>query len=154
MRKFSLRLTRRATKSNYVTTRSNFTQGLGDFALLFSLAARHPSCQCCGTMTLRLTLLALASAIALRAADALPLFNATLTVGKEHRFVLVDATGKASSFLRLGEKFDGYTLKSYDAKEGALELERDGKTSRVMLVADAAVTDGPALALPATIEDA
>jgi uncharacterized protein len=101
-----------------------------------------------------LVFLALASALAVRAADSLPLFNATLTVGKEHRFVLVDANGKASSFLRLGEKFDGYTLKSYDAKEGALELERNGKTSRVMLVADAAVTDGPALALPATIEDA
>src|SRR5687768_181572 len=105
-------------------------------------------------MKLRLTLLAFVSAIALRAADTLPLFNATLTVGKEHRFVLVDANGKPSSFLRLGEKFDGYTLKNYDAKAGALELERDGKVSRVMLVADAAVTDGPALALPATIEDA
>lgn len=106
-------------------------------------------------MTLRLTLLALASAIALRAADALPLFNATLTVGKEHRFVLVDATGKASSFLRIGEKFDGFTLKSYDAKTGALELERDGKVSRVTLVADAAVgSGGAAPAMPATIADA
>jgi uncharacterized protein len=108
-------------------------------------------------MTLRLTLLALASAIALRAADALPQFNATLTVGKEHRFVLVDATGKASSFLRLGEKFDGYTLKAYDPKTGALELERDGKVSRVTLVADAAVGSGgaaPMPAMPATIADA
>ena len=105
-------------------------------------------------MTLRVTLLALFAAVALRAADALPLFNATLTVGKEHRFVLVDANGKASSFLRLGEKFDGYLLKSYDAKDGALELERDGKVSRVTLVSDAAVTSGPASAMPATIADA
>jgi uncharacterized protein len=105
-------------------------------------------------MILRVTLLALFSAVALRAADAVPLFNATLTVGKEHRFVLVDANGKASSFLRLGERFDGYLLKGYDAKEGALELERDGKVSRVTLVSDAAVTSGPAPALPATLADA
>lgn len=105
-------------------------------------------------MKLRLTLLALASAVALHAADALPLFNATLTVGKEHRFVLVDANGKASSFLRLGEKFGGYTLKAYDAKEGALELERDGKVSRVTLVADAAVANAPSTGLPATLADA
>ena len=103
-------------------------------------------------MTLRLTLLALASAVALHAADALPQFNATLTVGKEHRFVLVDATGKASSFLRLGEKFAGHTLKAYDPKTGVLELERDGKISRLTLVADAAVGSGPELAMPATIQ--
>lgn len=105
-------------------------------------------------MKFRLTLLAIASAVALHAADALPLFNATLTVGKEHRFVLVDPNGKASTFLRLGETFDGYKLKSYDPKAGALELERDGKVSRVTLVADASVVAGPAAAMPATIQDA
>ena len=105
-------------------------------------------------MKLFVVLFASVAAFSLHAAEALPLFNATLTVGKEHRFVLVDAHGKASSFLRLGEKFDGYTLKSYDAKDGALELERDGKISRVTLVADAAVARGAAPALPATIEDA
>ena len=105
-------------------------------------------------MKLRLTLLALASAIALHAADALPLFNATLTVGKEHRFVLVDGSGKASSFLSLGESFAGYTLKAYDPKSGTLELEKDGKVSRVTLVADAAVTNAPALPTRATFADA
>src|SRR4051812_17595724 len=77
-------------------------------------------------------------AVALRAAESLPLFNATLTVGKEHRFVLVDPNGQASSFLSLGETFAGYKLKAYDAKAGELELERDGKISRVTLVTDAA----------------
>ncbi len=105
-------------------------------------------------MKLRLTLLALATAIALRAAEALPLFNATLTMGKEHRFVLVDAHGKASSFLALGESFAGYKLKHFDAKEGALELEKDGKVSRVTLVADAATVGAPAAKIPATIADA
>ncbi len=104
-------------------------------------------------MKLRLTLLALATAFTLRAADALPLFNATLTVGKEHRFVLVDANGKASSFLSLGETFAGYTLKAYDSKSGVLELESEGKVSRVTLVADAAIVNAPA-AIPATVADA
>jgi hypothetical protein len=81
-------------------------------------------------MKLRIMFLALASAIALRAAESLPQFNATLTVGKEHRFVLVDAQGKASSFLNLGESFGGYKLKAYDAKTTTLDLERDGKIRR------------------------
>lgn len=103
-------------------------------------------------MKLRALLLALASAIALRAADALPAFNATLTMGKEHRFVLVSPAGKASSFLALGETFDGYKLKSYDAKAGVLEVERDGKVSKLTLVADAAVVNAPAAR--ATVADA
>lgn len=105
-------------------------------------------------MKLRLILLAFASAVGLHAADTLPLFNATLTVGKEHRFVLVDANGKASTFLSLGEVFAGYTLKAYDAKAGALDLERSGQVSRVTLVADAATIDAPATPLPATVADA
>lgn len=105
-------------------------------------------------MKLRLILLALVSAVALRAADALPLFNATLTMGKEHRFVLVDGHGKTSSFLALGESFAGYKLKSYDVKEGALELEKEGRVSRVKLVADAATVNAPAAKIPATIADA
>jgi len=89
-----------------------------------------------------------------RAADSVPLFNATLSMGKEHRFVLVDSQGKASSFLELGETFAGYKLKGYDAKTGVLDLERDGRVYRVTLVADAATKEAPAAPLPATIADA
>lgn len=105
-------------------------------------------------MKLSLALLAFVSAVALRAADSLPLFNATLTVGKDHRFVLVDAAGKASGFLSLGESFAGYKLKDYDTKSGELSLERDGKVSKLTLVADAAAVNAPAAALPATVADA
>lgn len=104
-------------------------------------------------MKLRLALLVWFSAVALRAADPLPLFNATLTVGKEHRFVLVDATGKTSGFLNLGESFAGYKLKDYDTKTGELSLDRDGKISRITLVADAAAINAPSKT-PATIADA
>jgi uncharacterized protein len=104
-------------------------------------------------MTFRFALVTLLSVLALRAADALPLFNAVLTSGKEHRFVLVGANGKASSFLQVGESFDGYKIRAYDAKAATLELERDGKTTKVTLVADAATTNAPA-ATPATLADA
>lgn len=105
-------------------------------------------------MKLRLTLLALASAIALRAAEALPVFNATLTMGKESQFVLVDVAGKTSGFLKLGQSFDGYRLKAYDAKTGVLEVEREGKVSRLTLVADAAIKHADAAPLRATVADA
>ena len=97
---------------------------------------------------------ALASVASAGAAEKLPVFNAILTVGKEHRFVLVSQPGgKPSTFLQLGDKFDGYVLKGFDAKSGVLEIERDGKVSKLTLVADAAVTSAPATT-PATIADA
>src|SRR5581483_10854676 len=82
------------------------------------------------------------------------LFNALLTVGKEQRFVLIaQPEGKPSPFLRLGESYAGYTLKTYDAKTSTLELERGGQISHVTLMADAATANAPA-ATPATIADA
>lgn len=107
-------------------------------------------------MKLRLLALALLSSLALRAADALPIFNATLTIGKEHRFILISGS-KTSPFLKLGENFDGYTLKAFDAKTATLDLEHDGKIARVTLAVDAAVeSGGVASAAPvhATIADA
>ena len=92
--------------------------------------------------------------MALRAAIDVPVFNATLTMGKEHRFVLISAGGKTSSFIGLGDTFEGYKLKAYDPKASALELERDGQTVRVVLVGDAAVTNAPAAPAPATLADA
>ena len=105
-------------------------------------------------MKLPLALLAFVFAATLRAAESLPLFNAILTVGKEHRFVLLDASGKTSSFLTLGESFGGYKLKAFDAKAGVLELERDGRVSRVTLMSDAAIANAPAAKIPATVADA
>lgn len=89
----------------------------------------------------------------IHAADSLPLFNATLSTGKEHRFVLVSSQGKSSQFLRIGDTFEGYTLKSYDAKTGTLTVEREGKTSTLSLVADATVGNAP-VTTAATIADA
>jgi hypothetical protein len=102
----------------------------------------------------RFVLVAALSLVALHAADQVPHFNATLTVGKEHRFVLISVAGQTSSFLRLGDSFEGYALKSYDAKSGELTLEKDGTTVNVSLMSDAAVANGPAVAIKGTIADA
>lgn len=104
-------------------------------------------------MKLRLFLLALASSLVLRAADAVPIFNATLTMGKEHRFMLVSPTGKSSSWLKVGDAFEDYTVKAFDAATSTLDLERDGKTVRITLVGDAAVANAPVPA-KATLADA
>ncbi len=104
-------------------------------------------------MKLRLFLLALASSLALSAAHAVPIFNATLTMAKEHRFVLVSETGASSSWLKVGDTFDNYTLKAFDAPTATLDLERDGKIYQVKLVGDAAVANAP-LPTKATLADA
>lgn len=107
--------------------------------------------------TLRLLALSLITAAALQAADSLPLFNAFMTMGKEQRFVLLSAGGKPSSWLKLGATFEGYTLKAYDEKSGELQLERDGKVTKVTIVGDAATKDSAGAALtatPATLTDA
>lgn len=105
-------------------------------------------------MKLRATLLALLLAAGLNAASDLPVFNATLTIGKQHRFVLVSAAGKTSGFISLGDTFEGYTLKAYDPAASALELVRDGKSVKITLAADAAVANAPLAPVPATIADA
>lgn len=96
----------------------------------------------------------LLGAVVLGAADGVPQFNAVLSMGKEHRFVLVDSGGKASAFLSLGESFAGYRLNAYDPKAGVLDLERDGRVHRVTLVADAATKEAPPPPVPATLADA
>ncbi len=98
-------------------------------------------------------LLAVLTAAVAYAADPVPLFNATLTMGKENRFLLVSAAGKTSSWLKLGDSFEDYTIKAYDAASSTLDLERDGKTIHAKLVGDAAVANAP-VPEKATLADA
>jgi hypothetical protein len=109
-------------------------------------------------MKLRLILLALATSLALRAADTLPIFNATLAMGHDTRFLLVNPAGKTSPWLKVGDNFEGYKLKAYDAKATALDLEHDGKVTRITLVSDASVANAAAgtaaASTPATLADA
>lgn len=103
---------------------------------------------------LRALVLTALSAAAVSAADVVPAFNATLTVGKESRFVLLNGDGKSSSWLKVGDTFAGYTVKAYDPKAAALDLEKDGVVTRVSLAADAKVAPGAADMTPATVADA
>ena len=100
------------------------------------------------------TLFALATAFALRAAEALPVFNAALTVGRDHRFVLVGADGTSSGFLSIGQSFAGYRLKAYDPQGPALDVERDGKVTRLALADDAKVKHADATPVRGTLADA
>jgi len=104
-------------------------------------------------MKLKSLLLAVLTASAALAADSTPLFNALLTIGKEQRFVLAQEDGTASGWLKLGDNYAGYTIKSYDAAAATLDLERDGKTVKVTLVNGAGVKDAPA-PTAATLADA
>lgn len=104
-------------------------------------------------MKLRSLLLALVTAVAVHAADPVPLFNAMLTVGKEHRFVLAGLDGKPSGWLNLGDTFAGYTIKGFDAATATLELVQDGKSVKITLVNAAGVKDAPA-PTAATLADA
>lgn len=99
-------------------------------------------------------ILALAAGGASFAAEQLPLFNATLSIGKDHRFILVDAAGKSSSFLGIGESFAGYKIKAYDQKTGVLEVEKSGVVSKLTIVSDAAIASAPVAPTKATIADA
>lgn len=93
-------------------------------------------------MTLRGLIIALTLALSAWADGEVPRFNATLTVGQEHRFVLLSQAGKASPWLKLGESFDGFQIKAFDQAASTLELERAGEVVRVTLMADASVKDG------------
>ncbi len=110
-----------------------------------------------GPMKLRLLLAAFLTAAALQAAENPPAFNAIMTMGREHRFVLVSDAGTASSWLKIGGNFEGYVLKGYDEKTGNLAVEgADGKVTELKLVADAATQSGGAVlpATPATLAEA
>lgn len=99
-----------------------------------------------------LTALAALTSIAAYAAEPLPLFNAMLFNGKENRFVLVATDGRSSSWLAIGDEFDGYTLKSYDPAEFTLQVAREG-TAHQLPLATAKIKNAPAMT-PATLADA
>jgi uncharacterized protein len=127
---------------------------LGRIVLAFGAAAAERAASPLPMKTfLSLLFVTLIASVSL-AAESLPVFNATLTMGKDHRFVLINATGKASNFLKLGDSFDGYKLTNYDAKAGTLTVERDGKSSQLSIVADAATANAAMPGSRATVADA
>lgn len=95
------------------------------------------------------------TAAAVYAADEAPLFNALITMGGESRFILVSPTGTTSEWIRIGDTFEGYTVKAFEPASSTLEVERGGAVTKLPLVADAAVKSAPdAAGTKATLADA
>ncbi len=68
------------------------------------------------------------------AAESAPLtFNGVLTLSNAQHFGLVNEGATRTGWVKLGDEFDGYTLKSYDAPSKTLTLEKGGKTYTVAL---------------------
>lgn len=104
---------------------------------------------------LLLLLCAVLTAACAYAADQVPLFNALVTMGKDTRFILVSPAGKTSDWIRLGDAFEGYTLKSFDPATSTLTVEEKGVVTKLPLAADSVVKDAPAITgTHATLADA
>lgn len=87
------------------------------------------------------------------AAEEPPTFNAVLTMGDQHRFVLTNSAGASSRWLGIGDEFDGHTLKAFDAKANELELEKAGAVRKISLV-HATIGESGGSSSPATLADA
>ncbi len=89
------------------------------------------------------------STAAAYAAESAPLtFNGVLTLSNAQHFGLVNEGATRTGWVKLGDEFDGYTLKSYDAPSKTLMLEKSGKSYTVAL-ADSKF-DGSAKAVAGT----
>jgi hypothetical protein len=88
-------------------------------------------------MKLKSLLLAalVATSTAAFAAETAPLtFNGVLTLSNAQHFGLVNEGATRTGWVKLGDEFDGYTLKSYDAASKTLTLNKDGKAYAVALL--------------------
>ena len=75
-----------------------------------------------------------ATSTAAFAAEPAPLtFNGVLTLSNAQHFGLVNQGATRTGWVKLGDEFDGYTLKSYDAPSKTLTLEKAGKAYTVAL---------------------
>lgn len=93
-------------------------------------------------MKIRAAFLGLAILAAVGAAEERPLlFNAVMTIGREHRVVLVSPSGRVSEWLRAGEAFEGWKVGGFEAKAGVLTVQRGEQELRLKLVADAATLE-------------
>lgn len=106
-------------------------------------------------MKIKTLLVILLSAASALAAEVAPFqLKGVLNTGKEKLFGLSTSTGDKSAWLSIGQKFEGYTLKSYDDAKGLLTLENAGKPFELSLSASKIVTAEGAKGTPATVADA
>lgn len=67
--------------------------------------------------------------------ESLPLLRGVLNLGSTQTFSLSNASGSETSWLDIGQSFDGYKLTAYNSKAQQLSLEKDGETVLVGLAA-------------------
>ncbi len=92
----------------------------------------------------------LVSVAAFAAEPTVPQLRGVLMTGGDPVFSLSDGAG-GSGWVAIGKTFDDWKLKSYDAGEGALTLERDGREVKVTLESAQIAAAGPE---KATVEQA
>jgi hypothetical protein len=80
-----------------------------------------------------------------------PELAGVLSASEQIEVVLSDkATGQTSSWLKIGGRFEDYTIASYDGKKGQLVLQR-GRDLLVLTVRSDRATDDPRFAIVGTI---
>jgi len=80
-----------------------------------------------------------------------PELAGVLSASEQFEVLLSDkATGQTSSWLKIGEQFEDYTIASYDGKKGQLVLQR-GQDRLVLTVRSDRATDDPRFAIVGTI---
>jgi LysM repeat protein len=71
----------------------------------------------------------------LHAAETPVEFSGVMTTGGKTRLALTNTATKSTTWVEPGEQFNGYTVARYDAKEDAVFLKKDGRETRLGLVA-------------------
>ena len=78
---------------------------------------------------------ALGLLVSLRAAEPKFEFSGVMTSDGKTRIALTDKTSGATTWVEPGEKYLGYSIDRYDAKEDAIFLKKDGSETRLSLIA-------------------
>jgi LysM repeat protein len=73
--------------------------------------------------------------VSLRAAEPKFEFSGVMTNEGKTRIALTDKTSGATTWVEPGEKYLGYSIDRYDAKEDAIFLKKDGSETRLSLIA-------------------
>lgn len=87
-------------------------------------------------LLLLLTITCLATSVS--ASETAPniVIRGILELGSTQRFSLTNAGGTHTTWVKVGEKFEGYTLKSYNSEKQMLLLEKDGESFEIGMASE------------------
>ncbi len=78
------------------------------------------------------------------AAENLPVFRGIISAGKDSKFGLTSATGGGTSWVSVGDTFDGWTIADYHATAQTLVMKNGTREVTVPLAGSGAGQDAPA----------